>query len=571
MRNTTPRPPPTPEENRKVDAVYEVFAACAAYRPTFALHWEEVSQLVMPNMRNTFFRENYNFPGMKKTDRQVDASGMAALNSFAAICDSLLTPFSSNWHELQADDTSLQKKRRVRLWFEHASHVLYRQRYVGAANYRKQNHMIYKQVGAFGNGPMFVDQRYDMHGNPERGFRYKAWPIGEVYIRVNHQGQVDAFVRAFRMTARMAMQKFTQEMLPDSLDEAQDKNSEHMFEFFHCVYPNPDYDRKAKLSVRGKKWISHYVSCTGRRLMQEGGYHSFPLPFARYTEWPNEFYGRGPAMDILPALKTLNAEKATFLKAGHRAADPVLMMSEDGIGDFSLIPGSQNKGWMNADGKPMVQGLELGDIQISDKMMDEERALVNDQFLTTVFRAVTANPNMTATQVIELINQKGVYLAPTVGGMSDYLEATIERELDLAQQLKLLDPMPPELVEARGQYHVVFQSPMFRMARAGDASGFLRTMESALQVAGQMNDPSVLFWANHDVAWPAIARIQNVPESWMASPDQIEEKKKQHAQAQAQQAQIQALPAQAAMLKARAVVAKQGGQQIEQQPQQGAA
>jgi len=151
--------------------------------------------------------------------------------------------------------------------------------------------------------------------------------------------------------------------------------------------------------------------------------------------------------------------------------------------------------------------------------------------------------------------------------MTDYLEAMIERELDLAVRMNILDPMPPELAEARGEYRVVFTSPLFKSARAGEASGFLRTMESALQVAGQMSDPSVLDWADHDVAWPEIARIQSVPESWMASPDKIAAKRQQRAQAAAQQQQVAALPAQAAMMKAQAVVQKAGGK-INQQPQE---
>lgn len=561
MRQDNPRPAATADEIKKVDAVYKIYTQCSIYRPTFAMQWEEVSQLVLPNMRNTFFRDAYNFPGLKKTDRQVDASGMVKLMKFAAICDAMLTPFSQNWHELQASDPALQKQRAVRLWFEEASNALYRTRYLGPANFRKNNQMIFQQVGAFGNGPLFVDQLYDMHGNPVRGIRYKALPIGEVYIRVNHQGQVDAFVRAYRMTARQAMQKFGHDMLPEELDQAQDNQSETLYDFFHCVYPNEDYDPDAMLTVNGKPWVSHYVSCTGRRLMQEGGYYSFPLPFARYTEWPNEWYGRGPAMDVLPSLKTLNAEKSTFLKVGHRAADPIFLSSDDGVGDFDFIPGALNKGWLNSEGQELIKALEAGDVQITDKMMDEERNLQNDMFLVSIFQALVENPNMTATQVIELINQKGIFMAPTVGGMADYLEATIERELDLAVRLRLVPPMPPQLREARGEYRVVFTSPMFKAMRAGEASGFLRTMESALEVAGQMQDPSILDWADHDVAWPEIARIQSVPETWMASAEKIAAKRNARAKAQQQQQQVQALPAQAAMLKARAAVAKNGGQQ----------
>lgn len=557
-----PRAPATERERKTVENVYNIFQQCNLFRTTTANHWEEVAQLIMPDQRNTFYRENYNFPGMKKTDRQVDATGMMANIKFAAICDSMITPFSSKWHNLEATDPYLMKNRSVRLWYESASHAIYTARYMAAANFRQNNSQIFKLVGAFGNGPMFIDQLYDMHNRPARGFRYKALPLGEIFIRCNHQGQVDAFVRAFRMTARQAVQKWGEDMLPEDLQGAYEKSSEQLYDFFHCVYPNTEYDPAHVLGVASKPFVSHYVACSGKRLMNDegSGYNTFPLSFARYDMAPNEIYGRGPAMAVLPSLKTLNAEKATFLKAGHRAGDPVFITADDGLADFNWTPGAMNKGFITPDGKKLVDTLPAGDIQITDKMMDEERSIIGDAFLTTIFQTLVENPQMTATQVIEVINQKGIFLAPTVGGMaSGYLDPTIERELDLAMQLGLIDPMPPLLREAKGEYKVVYTSPLFKAARAGEASGFLRTVESAMQIAGQTGDSSILDSFSFDRALPAIAKIQDVPEDWMASDEELLTKRQNRAKQQQQQQAIQALPAQAAMLKAKAVVAKNGG------------
>jgi hypothetical protein len=560
-----PRPDATADEVKKVDRVYQIYNQCALYRANFASHWEEVAQLIYPNQKNTFYRESYNAPGVKKTALQVDASGMVALGKFGAICESMITPFSSKWHNLEATDPKINKNRQVRLYLEQVSKILFDARYMAKANFRKQNQQLFQSVGAFGNGGMFIDQLYDMHNRPVQGFRYKCLPLGETYIRVNHQGQVDAFVRPYKATARQAVQQFGLDMLPDDLFESYEKDSETLYDFFHCVYPNDDYDAREKLTVNGKPFISHYVSCSGRRLMQEGGYYSFPMPFARYTQAPNEVYGRGPAMDVLPALKTLNAEKATFLKAGHRAADPVLLLADDGISDFSLVPGAMNKGGVNSDGRPLVHTLEPGNIQISKEMMDEERVLIGDVFLTTIFQTLVENPNMTATQVIELINQKGIFLAPTVGGMaSDYLDPMIERELELGSRLGMFPEMPGLLREAKGEYKIVYTSPLFKAARAGEASGFLRTVETALQIAGQTGDPSILDPFDFDTALPDIANIQDVPESWMRSKESIAVIRQTRGQAMQRQQEIQALPAQAAMVKAQAVVKKAGGTLPEQ-------
>jgi hypothetical protein len=200
-----------------------------------------------------------------------------------------------------------------------------------------------------------------------------------------------------------------------------EQKSENMFDFLHCVQPQTDYEEGA-WGVKGMPYSSQYISIQGRALLSEGGFRSFPYAVGRYVQTPMETYGRSPAMQVLPALKTLNAEKATFLKVGHRAADPTLLTYDDGLVDPTMKPGAINKGGMNADGKPLIGILPTGQIQVTKEMMDEERSLINDAFLVTLFQILTETPTMTATEVIERTNEKGILIAPTVGRQqSEYL------------------------------------------------------------------------------------------------------------------------------------------------------
>jgi hypothetical protein len=293
----------------------------------------------------------------------------------------------------------------------------------------------------------------------------------------------------------------------------------------------------------------------------------FPYAVSRYDQAPGEVEGRGPAQIVLPSLKTLNAQKVTFLKSGHRAADPVLLIADDGIVGMDLRPGAMNKGGVTPDGKLLVHALPTGDIQISEKMMGEERGIIDDVFLVSIFKVLTENPNMTATQVIELVNEKGMLVAPTLGRQhTEYVGALVEREMDLLSEMRMLDPMPPRLREAMGAYEVTDTSPLSLAASAGRAAGFLRTVEQVRELVNVTQDTSLLDPFDFDAAIPEISRINNVPEAWMADPQQIAVKRKSRAAAQQRQEQIQAAPAQAAIIKARAVAAKSGALE---QPQQG--
>lgn len=549
---------PSQREQDMVQAIMREFTEYTIWRNVFAGQWEETSQLIWPEHRNTFFYGSWNWPGQKKTWQQVDASGMLALHRFAAIADSLLTPANSQWHALTANDDYVMKDRQTRLWFDAVTKLLFKYRRNPLANFRGQNNANFRGLGAFGNATMYIDAFDGRHNHGFKGLRYKAVPLGETFFGENHQGVVDRVIRWFRLTAVQAAQKWGEERLPTQLKQALEKGSQWPFNFLHCVKPRDDYDPE-RLDARGLPFASHYISIEGMCLMQEeGGYRSFPYAVSRYDQTPREVYGRGPAQMVLPALKTLNAQKTMFLKQGHRAADPPLLLADDGLmNNLSMKPGALNAGGINQDGKPLVQVLPTGQIQIAKEMMAEERGLIDDMFLVTLFKVLSEHPNMTATQVIELVNEKGILVAPTLGRQeTEYLGPMIERELDVLGSLSLLPPMPPRLREAQGEYQVVYTSPLALSQRAQEAAGFIRTVETAKEIANITQDQSYLDPFDFDTAIPEIAQIQNVPERWMAAPDQIAARRQSRAKAQAQQAQIQALPAQAAMLKAQATVAK---------------
>lgn len=568
-------------ENDIVARCLQEFGEMQSQRALFAGQWEETALILLPTARNTFFFGSYNWQGQKKTDRQVDMTGGLSLHRFCAIADSLVTPRNMYWHGLEADGPNadyLMRDRQVQLWFEKVSRVLFKYRYSQIGNFCGQNYNIWQSLGAFGNATMFVD-KFDGRMLPgTRGLRYRAVPLGETFYGENHQGVVDRVYRWFRLTAYQAVQKFGREWLPPQLEAALQQNSQYPYDFLHVVRPRDedDYDPD-RLDERGKPFESHYICLAGNCLMApEGGYRKFPYAVSRYDQTPGEVYGRGPAQIVLPSLKTLNAQKTTFLKQAHRAADPVLLSADDGLVDFNLRPGALNKGGMSPDGKRLIDILPTGNIQVSIEMMQVEQQLIKDTFLVSIFEVLTEHPNMTATQVIELVNEKGMLVAPTLGRQhSEYVPSMVERELDLLAEQGLI-PAPPALLrEAKGEYRVTDTSPLALAARAGQAAGFFRTLENVKEVVAITQDPSPLDNFNIDKAIPDIARIQNVPTAWMADDQTKAVKRKARQQAAQNKQQLDAMPSQAAIMKAQAVQYKAGMMQPQgaagppaQQPQQ---
>jgi hypothetical protein len=555
------KPYPNEEENVRV-AMME-FGQLQSQRNIFAQQWEEASQLLLPTSRNTFFYGSFNWQGEKKTQWQIDGTGGLTLHRFCAVADSLVTPRNMIWHGLEADRDYLMNNRSVRLWYEQAVKELFKQRYAPDGNFVGQNYNGWQSVGAFGNSTMFVDKLDGSDLGGVRGLRYRTIPLGETFFAENHQGIVDRMYRWFRLTAFQAAQKWGEDALPPNLFTSYVQNSHTLYEFLHVVKPRTDDERDPRrLDERGMAFKSIYISITGKCMMApEGGYRKFPFAVRRYDQTPGEVYGRGPAQIVLPALKTLNAQKTTFLKQGHRAADPIYIGTDEGLIDFNARPGSYNPGGVNSDGKALVQVLPTGSIEISEKMMAEERSLIEDTFMVSLFKVLSDHPNMTATQVIELVNEKGMLVAPTLGRQHDeYVAKMVDREVDLLIEMGMLPKMPPLLQEAiragQARHRTVDTSPLAKMARAAGDVGTIRMLETSKEIVNITQNQDYLDWFDGDVALPAMARNQLVPESYIADDQKMAAKRQARAKAQAQQQQMDSLPGQAAMINAQTKMQK---------------
>jgi len=531
------------DENKKVATELILqFRYLFGLRGNWNSHWTEIAQRIYP--MHSYLFQNYSQitqQGDKRNFAVYDSTGILALQRFAAILDSLLTPRNQFWHILKPDDPVLQRDKNTMLYFDKVNQLLFQERYKYNSNFAAQNQLQYMSLGAYGTGIMFIDQ---MHG--DLGIRYKNTHLGEVFLQENHQGMIDRIFRHFQLTARQIM-KFFGESAPEGVQAIVEQFPERQFFIIHAVVPNEDRDPYRK-DAKGMKWSSIYLSEEHHECLTPvgqadyvGGYREMPYIVSRYFQSPNEPYGRSPAMDALPALKTLNEQKKTMLQAGHKAVDPVLLAHDDGVvASFNFQAGSMNYGGVTADGRPLIHTLPVGNLPEGKELMEDERSLIKDTFLNTIFQILTETPEMTATEVMERVKEKSILLAPTVGRQdSEYLGPMILREIDLLKAQGMLPPQPKMLAQSRGAYKIIFDSPITRSQKAEWASGAVRAMEIFTNYAQQAQDPAILDYIDMDTAAPLIADIYGVPASWIRTPQDIAKIRGQRSKAQGTQMLLQ--------------------------------
>ncbi len=506
------------------DDLIRIYQKLKGDRGTWEQHWEEIAERILPRQIGLVGERT---PGEKRTQKVFDSKPMVALERFAAVNDSMLTPRQVKWHNLRTTDENLNKDFEVQDWLYQVNSILYNSRYTPSANFAGQNSERWTSMGAFGTGILFID--YDTgRGASQKGLRYRCVNLRDCFILENHQGIIDTVYRRIRWDARQAAQRWGEDKLPENIRKCLDSPTtmNKLHEFVHVVRPRTDY-WPGRMDAQGKPWQSLYIAVADKQVMEDGGYTSWPYSISRYVTAPDEVYGRSPAMAALPDIKMLNEMSRTDIRAVHKLVDPPILLHDDGVlgggaMTVNMQPGGLNVGGVNKNGQQLVQPFMTGArVDIADTKMDQRRAAIDDAFLVTLFQILVDTPRMTATEALIRAQEKGMLLTPTMGRQqSEALGPLIERELDLLAFHRMLPPMPRALVEAGGEYEIVYDSPMSRMQRAEELVGVQRSLE-ILTPFSQL-DPTVLDVFNTDKLGRLTAEVSGVPTTVLNTPEQVQ-------------------------------------------------
>lgn len=457
-----------------------------------------------------------------------DTTGARSLPKYKAILERLATPVSSKWHTLQPSNDDLKRSNQVRRYFDAVTRKLFEMRYHPNARFRTSSSEVYGSLGVYGNGPIFIGRSKPSALRRRPGFNYVSCPMRDVFFLTDDEGNITIVFRRFWLNVRQFRAKFPDAPMPTAMaaEAAKGEPSEsRFFEFVHyvCICDMNEHDPTA-LDVRRHAVHGDYLDVESKQYVGEThGYASIPYLIPRTDTISGDPYGYSPAVMALASMGTASAMKKTTLKQGQKAVDPVLLTHDDGVlnGTVDQRPGAVNPGGVDSAGRLMIQALPTGNFRVAETLLQDERRDIEDSFFVTLFQILTETPEMTATEVVERVAEKAALLSPTMGRLqSEFLGPMIQREIEIATELGELPEMPPELIEAQGEYEVVYTSPMAKGMYAEEVSGYMRAFEFASQAAQLTQDPSILDPFDLKTALPEITEYLGAPARWMSDPKQ---------------------------------------------------
>ncbi|HDR9337707.1 portal protein [Burkholderia multivorans] len=513
-------------------------------RQSYEATWNDVIDFLMPRLdKFGQLPRPDSEKGRERSQRMFDSTAPLALRNFVAAMDSMITPATQLWHRLKAGNDVLNENAAVKAYLQEVVRVLFAVRYRWQGGFVTQMGATYQSVGLFGPGALMIEH------DVGQGIVYRNVPMQRLWFAENNAGIIDKTHVQWGLTLRQAAQRFGRENLSPSMQSALERDPEKSAIFYHIVEPRADRDPR-KLDGRNMRFGSYWLDEGRDRIIQNSGFRTFPFAIGRFYVGTGDAYGGSPACDAMPDTRMVNDMAKTNIRGAQKLVDPPLLASEDGsLEGFDLRSGSLNWGGLDEKGNEMVKPLLMGkQAQIGIEFTQDTRQTINQWFYVTLFQILVDSGDMTATEVLQRAQEKGVLLAPTLGRtQSELLGPLIERELDILAEAAQLPEMPRELINAGANVEIEYDSPLNKAMRAGESAATLQWLQQ-LGVVAQF-DPRAMKAPNGLRIARMLADAGGVPVEAMNTDEELQAQEAAEAQAMQVQQALAAAPVAAGAIK----------------------
>jgi len=485
-----------------------------ANRTNWEPGWAEISEQVIGRRPNFSYAQPQINGGRQLKNQIFDGTGMQSAQLFTSVVSSLLTNPATKWFMLSTANPALMQDKEVALWVEEAQeHLMFVLNRAQAA-FQPQMHEMYTDLINYGTGAISI------LNDPLDGLYLRSHNLSEMFLDEDSRGRIDTTYRRFEMTPRQVEQEYpgkskTALKMIDGKDDTK-------LEIIQALQPNTEFGSGG---LGDKPVASIHVLNKGKgELLRKGGFEEMPTLTPRWEKESGEVYGRGPGWQALPDCKMANLMSRTMLKAGQMAVDPPAIVNERAaISTLRLHAGGVTTVRDDGSGLPPVSFLDnrmrfnIGADLIRARQVMIERSYHAD--ILEVFR----QPNMTATQVLQLVQQVERILSPVLGRQqNELLEPLINRAFVIESRAGRMPEPPQILLEGNnGEITVEYQSPVARAQKSQELealSGYTGRIFEMAQVA-----PQVLDLLNLDEIGRMMNDLSSVSEKTMNTPDQVAE------------------------------------------------
>ena len=487
--------------------------------------WQTIAKYTLP--RKAYITKERK-PGEKYAYDVYDSTAIQANLVLAAGFHSYMTNPSSKWFALKMQDRTLMESQDVKVWLKDTEDRVYDT--LNGSNFAQQIHETYLDLGCFGTSGLYEEE------DEKDIVRFFSWPIGNLYIAENERERVDIIYRDFKYTARQAYERW-KDKAGETVRKAIEKGEDFKpVTFIHCIMPRYERD-VSKTDAKNMPFVSYYVEKEKQEIISEGGYLEFPCFVPRFNKHNDDAYGSSPAMVSLPDILQLNKMDETIIRASQIVIDPPISVPHDGF----MLPikwgprGVNYKTSINPYDKiePLLTG---ANIPIGLEMEEQRRTIIKQNFFVDLFLLLAQKGKMTATEVLQRVEEKMLILAPTLGRlMSELLDPIITRTINILARQNKLKPLPFSL---QGKNYVIeYISPLARAQKLSESKSINNFLLALDAISNKL--PEVLDKINGDKLVDALSDLNNVPPNLIRDDKEVANIREARAEAQKMQLELE--------------------------------
>lgn len=485
--------------------------------------YEDCYEAAIPN-RNTF---NARTEGRVQNTKVFDTTAVMAVLTFVSQLQVGLTPLFTQWAELDAGHEVPDLFRdNLKRQLQPATELLFR--YIHHSNLNQVLNESHKDL-AIGTGIITCNEGT----TDDDPLIFESIPLENVYLEEGPYGMIDTVFRDFiEMPVRNILRVWPQAKLDSSLQSKLKDDPNSTADFIESSVFDPI-----------KQEFTYTVIHQGMNtIIFEEVSKSSPWIVYRGNKLPGEVPGRGPLIEALPTIQTLNAVYEDELIAAGLRAKPIWLGFNDGVfnpWNVELEPNSVIPISPDGRGSLPLQPLPLaGDVQFGQLMVQDLRIQINRLFFTQPLGEINDAQPRTATELLIRRQENLEQKEPFIGRLIvELLEPLLKRIVFILQKRKLF----PNIKVDGKQISVRFKSPLLKSQNVANVNSFVQMIQILQQTVGPER---ALMGIKAENLPEYLAEQFGTDLSLIQTPDEIIALTQAMAQAQqAQQAMAQGLPA----------------------------
>lgn len=441
----------------KFSEIIQAFSKCANDRVNWETLYSEAYQYTIPQ-RDTF---NYKTDGGENDNKELfDSTPLDCINKFSSNIQSSLMPPGQKWVSLKPgykvpDD----QKKDMQEQLDIINNILFSN--LHNSDFDMEISSSLPEL-CFGTGCLFIQR-----GDKKNPLYVKSIPLPELYIEKVGNGKYSNVFRKHSIKYNNIKDVWADAKIPDNVEK--DKQASLI-----------EYIRK------NENLYDYFVADeTSKNVIVERKMRYNPFIIFRWSVVSGEVYGRGPVLQAMPDIKSLNITKELILKNASLAITGVYLVDEDNapnIKNIKLKPGALIPITRTSIGDPITPLQNPANFNIGDIIIKDLRQSIRDMLFADALGPVDL-PVKSATE----ISYRQQNLAKQIGSaygrlQNEMVKPIINNCLIILDELNIINMNGIKLDD--GVYDIEIKSPLAMAQQDDDVNKIIRFVQTIAEIVG---------------------------------------------------------------------------------------